>query len=297
MAESPSSTFARWVHVRWTWPGLHFKTALGLSLSTHVLIFCVGLGVWVSQNRVVKGAPIQIILVNTRSVQDSNERAQALAQTTLLGGGDLLSKSLASSPTERVAQMRMGLDHAPSQDPIRRLQAQERALITSLHEQLDHTPAFWERAPTQAQEQKRQALLKWLGQIQERIQEQNARPRRRYLSPSTQEVNYAQYYVGVKSKIEATGTRYFPQVAGHKLYGTLTMMLSINAAGEVLQSEVLQSSGSSELDKRALAIVRRGAPYGTFPSEVRRDADELAIVSVFHFTPDGLVSKDYTDEP
>ena len=280
----------------WSWPNLPFKTALGLSLSTHVLILCAGLGLWATQGRVVKGAPIQIILVNTRAVMDSNERAQALAQTTLLGGGDLLSKSLASSPTESVPQMRMGLDHAPSQDQIKRLEAQERALITSIQQQLERAPAFWERTPNPAQEQKRQAMLKWLGQIQERIQEQNARPKRRYLSPSTKEVNYAQYYVGVKSKIEATGTQFFPQVAGRKLYGSLTMMMSINAHGEVVQSEVLQSSGSGELDRRALAIVRRGAPYGEFPIEVRRDADELAIVSVFHFTPDGLVSKEFADE-
>jgi len=280
----------------WSWPLMPFKTALGLSLSTHVLILCAGLGLWATQGRVVKGAPIQIILVNTRAVMDSNERAQALAQTTLQGGGDLLTKSIASSPTESVPQMRMGLDHAPSHDQIKRLEAQERALITSIQQQLERAPAFWERTPNPAQEQKRQAMLKWLGQIQERIQEQNARPKRRYLSPSTKEVNYAQYYVGVKSKIEATGTQFFPQVAGRKLYGTLTMMMSINAHGEVVQSEVLQSSGSGELDRRALAIVRRGAPYGEFPSEVRRDADELAIVSVFHFTPDGLVSKEFVDE-
>ncbi len=296
MAFMQSSIDVSRTRLGWSWPNLPFKTALGLSLSTHVLILCAGLGLWATQGRVVKGAPIQIILVNTRAVMDSNERAQALAQTTLLGGGDLLSKSLASSPTESVPQMRMGLDHAPSQDQIKRLEAQERALITSIQQQLERAPAFWERTPNPAQEQKRQAMLKWLGQIQERIQEQNARPKRRYLSPSTKEVNYAQYYVGVKSKIEATGTQFFPQVAGRKLYGSLTMMMSINAHGEVVQSEVLQSSGSGELDRRALAIVRRGAPYGEFPIEVRRDADELAIVSVFHFTPDGLVSKEFADE-
>ena len=296
MAYMQSSIEVSRTRLGWSWPNLPFKTALGLSLSTHVLILCAGLGLWATQGRVVKGAPIQIILVNTRAVMDSNERAQALAQTTLQGGGDLLSKSLASSPTESVPQMRMGLDHAPSQDQIKRLEAQERALITSIQQQLERAPAFWERTPNPAQEQKRQAMLKWLGQIQERIQEQNARPKRRYLSPSTKEVNYAQYYVGVKSKIEATGTQFFPQVAGRKLYGSLTMMMSINAHGEVVQSEVLQSSGSGELDRRALAIVRRGAPYGEFPIEVRRDADELAIVSVFHFTPDGLVSKEFADE-
>ena len=296
MAFMQSSIDVSRTRLGWSWPNLPFKTALGLSLSTHVLILCAGLGLWATQGRVVKGAPIQIILVNTQAVMDSNERAQALAQTTLLGGGDLLSKSLASSPTESVPQMRMGLDHAPSQDQIKRLEAQERALITSIQQQLERAPAFWERTPNPAQEQKRQAMLKWLGQIQERIQEQNARPKRRYLSPSTKEVNYAQYYVGVKSKIEATGTQFFPQVAGRKLYGSLTMMMSINAHGEVVQSEVLQSSGSGELDRRALAIVRRGAPYGEFPIEVRRDADELAIVSVFHFTPDGLVSKEFADE-
>jgi periplasmic protein TonB len=296
MALSQSTLNAGDAFMGLSWPSLPFRTALGLSLSAHMLVLCAGLGLWASQNRVVKGAPIQIILVNTQSVKDSNERAQALAQTTLQGGGDLLSKSLASSPSERVAQMQMGMDHAPNQEQIKRLEQEERALITSLHNQLERAPHFWERAPDKAQEEKRQALLKWLGQIEERIQEQNARPKRRFLSPSTKEVNYAKYYVGVKSKIEATGTRFFPQASGHKLYGTLTMMMSINALGEVVQSEVLQSSGSQELDRRALAIVRRGAPYGEFPLEVHREADELAIVSVFHFTPDGLLSKEFVDE-
>jgi protein TonB len=45
-----------------------------------------------------------------------------------------------------------------------------------------------------------------------------------------------------------------------------------------------RSSGNSELDRQALAIVRASAPFGPFPVEMRNQIDVLDWVSTFEFT-------------
>jgi len=72
-------------------------------------------------------------------------------------------------------------------------------------------------------EEKRKALVKILAEIEKRINEENARPKKRYISPATREAVYAVYYDGLRRKIEQRGTSNFPEAAGRKLYGELTM--------------------------------------------------------------------------
>ena len=67
------------------------------------------------------------------------------------------------------------------------------------------------------------------------------------------------------------------------------MLITIDAEGRVLDTEVVRGSGSKVLDRRAVAIVHAAAPYGRFNSAMRKQADQLAIPSRFRFTrEDGL---------
>ena len=111
-----------------------------------------------------------------------------------------------------------------------------------------------------------------LAEIERRINEENARPKKRYISPSTREEVYAIYYDGLRRKIEDKGTHNFPEVAGRKLYGELTMVVTVNFDGKVLDTEVVETSGTLALDRRApdhrargravRAVQRRDAPQG-----------------------------------
>ena len=123
-----------------------------------------------------------------------------------------------------------------------------------------------------------------LAQIEKRINEENARPKKRYISPATREEVYAIYYDQLRRKIEDRGTRNFPENQGKKLYGELTMLITIDADGRVLDTEVVRGSGSKVLDRRAVAIVHAAAPYGRFNAAMRKQADQLAIPSRFRFT-------------
>jgi protein TonB len=75
-------------------------------------------------------------------------------------------------------------------------------------------------------------------------------------------------------------------MSGKKLYGVLTMIVTVNSKGNVIDAEMIESSGSSALDARAQEIARTSGPFGPFSEAMRRSADQLAIVSRFHFARD-----------
>ena len=62
------------------------------------------------------------------------------------------------------------------------------------------------------------------------------------------------------------------------------MNVTVDAAGRVVDTEVVRPSSSKVLDRRAVAIVRAAAPFGPFNAAMRRRADQLVITSRFKFT-------------
>lgn len=146
------------------------------------------------------------------------------------------------------------------------------------------------------QEEKRRQLVKILAEIEKRINEENARPKKRYISPATREEVYAIYYDELRRKIEDRGTTNFPEQAGKKLYGELTMVLTVNFDGKVLDTEVVQTSGSLTLDRRAQTIVRSSGPFGAFSDAMRRKADQIVVVSRFRFTRDDTLETRLTGQ-
>jgi protein TonB len=134
------------------------------------------------------------------------------------------------------------------------------------------------------QEERRRQLVDVLAEIEKRINDENARPKKRYISPATREEVYAIYYDQLRRKVEERGTRNFPENQGRKLYGELVMNVTVDADGRVIDTEVLRGSGSKVLDRRAVAIVAAAAPFGRFSAAMRQKADQLVITSRFRFT-------------
>jgi TonB family protein len=146
------------------------------------------------------------------------------------------------------------------------------------------TPA--ERAE---QEKKRREMLKLLAKIENRINAENARPRKRFLSPAVKEASYALYYDAMRQAIEARGTAHFPEKGGQKLYGSLTMVITVDHRGTVLDAEVVKASGKPDLDRRAQEIARKAGPFGAFTADMRKTVDQLVVVSRFTFTQDATL--------
>lgn len=263
--------------------------ALFGSLAFHALLLTVRFVDPEAFNRVFEDTPLEVVLVNARS-STPPEKAQAIAQVNLAGGGNV-EKGRATSPLPPAELTNLGDSAEAAQRRLRALQREQSELLTQIKRSLAALPPpEQERQPGEQQpetvEERRQQLLKMLAEIEKRIYEENARPKRRYISPSTREAVYAMYYDRLRQRIETRGTQSFPEYQGQKLYGELTMVLTVDAQGRLLETEVAQRSASPQLDRRAEAIVRAAAPFGAFPAEMRAQADQVVVVSRFRFTRD-----------
>ena len=123
------------------------------------------------------------------------------------------------------------------------------------------------------QEERRKHLSQMLAEIERAVKEENSRPKKRFISPATREEMYALYYDTVRRKIKARGTSNFPEINGRKLYGELTMMITVNHDGRVFDTEVVESSGNRHLDRLAEAIAQSSGPFESFGLAMRNRAD------------------------
>lgn len=261
--------------------------ALIISVGVHAALLTLRFVNPESFNRVFQDTPLEVILVNSRS-GEAPTKAQAIAQANLAGGGDAL-QGRATSPLPPSAQLATGNASEESQRQIEQLQQAQQQLLAHLRREMALLPQPEPKRDAgtpeaRAQEERRRELIQLLAEIEKRINEENARPKKRYISPATREEVYAQYYDQLRRKIEDRGTRNFPEQHGKKLYGELTMNVTIDAEGRVIETEILRRSQSAVLDNRAVAIVRAAAPFGPFTSAMRRKADQLVITSRFRFT-------------
>ena len=264
------------------------QIALGISVAVHAALLTVRFVDPEGFNRVFQDTPLEVILVNAKS-NDRPDKAQAIAQASLAGGGDV-EKGRATSPLPSMQQARIGDTPEKDEQMIEALKERQSQILAQVRQQLASMPppdlqAVNPSPESVEREQRRQLLTKLLAEIEKRINEENARPRKRYISPATREEVYAIYYDELRRRIEGRGTTNFPEVAGRKLYGELTMVITVNHTGAVLDTEVVQTSGTLTLDRRAESIVR-SLKFGKFNEAMRRRADQIVVVSRFRFTRD-----------
>jgi len=245
-----------------------------------------------SFNRAFSETPLEVILVNARSTE-APAQAQAIAQANLAGGGDAAS-GRATSPLPSAPSTQAGDAAEDAKNRIDELQQEQQQLLSQIRREIAALPPPDPRRDAgnpqeREQEERRRQLLKLLAEIEKRINDENARPKKRYISPATREEVYATYYDALRRRIEERGTRDFPELKGKKLYGELTMNLTVDAAGRVVDADIVRPSESRRLDQQALAIVQAAAPFGRFSPAMRAQADQIVVTSRFRFTrEDGL---------
>ena len=274
------------------------QLALGVSVLLHALLLAVR---WVDPaqfDRIFQDTPLEVILVNSKA-NERPDQAKAIAQFSLAGGGDLdqgraSSPLPPSSPLSPSAPTDLSDPAEAIQRKIESMQAQQMQLLTQLKKQLSAMPppvvAKMAQDPVQAErEEKRRQLMNILAEIEKRISTESERPKKRYISPATREDVYALYYDRLRRKIERQGTTSFPALAGQKLYGELMMALTVNVNGQLMATEVMQTSGNLTLDRQAQSIALRSAPFGHFTPEMRRQVDQIVVVSRFTFMRDNTL--------
>ncbi|RTL31640.1 MAG: energy transducer TonB [Burkholderiales bacterium] len=262
------------------------QICLGVSALLHIGLFSFRFIDPEGFNRTFKDTPLEVILVNAGS-EAKPDKAQALAQQNLAGGGE--STGRATSPLPPSPEAETGDAMEQTARMIEQMQQEQQQLLTQVKGELSALPPPQPRAKAEteqsrADEERRRQLTKLLAEIEKRIREENERPKKRYISPATMKSADALYYSQFRTQVERAGTEHFPTLNGQKLYGELVMEVWLNRQGKVVDAIITQPSRSKQLDKRARAIVTAAGPFGAVPPEVIAGKDLLLISSRFRFT-------------
>lgn len=237
---------------------------------------------------------LEVILVNAKHAKRPI-KADAVANADLDGGGNA-DAGRAKSPLPNMKRMDTGDSVKATQRRIAELVEQQENLLTQVRRKsLFTAPRVTEKdKPDPVRTgldmlETSKAIARREAEITQKIEDENKRPKKTYITPSTIGVGYAQYYKEMSHRIEQIGTLNFPQRDGRKLYGEVVLSIPIFQDGSIYEKDggvrVERSSGNPALDKAALAIARRSAPFGRFPprmlSHERNDLWE--IMTTFKF--------------
>jgi protein TonB len=264
---------------RYAWQRYPLRMALCISIVIHLIFLSFRWGIGEIQSRRLN-TPLSVVLVNSANPVPPKQ-ANKLAQADLSGGG--ASDNQDATATHRA---RLGT-HAQ----VEILEKQQKQMLAKLEAERNLGGGRKSGEEKQVSEQ----FNSLEAELAKRLQANGRESRRKVLTgASTKAVAFAQYYDAMRTKIEAYGSTFFPRANGRPLYGSLVIVVSVDAQGRITNNpqgkdglSIGRSSGNPELDRQALAIVRASAPFGPFSAEMRKQIDVLDWVSTFEFTRDG----------
>jgi protein TonB len=278
---------------------LTFTIAIIASLLVHVVVLLIHFVDPPPLPPVPVDPGLDVILVNAKH-DKAPVKAQALAQANLDGGGDA-DEGHAKSPLPDMHTSEDGDAIRKTQRHIEELENLQKNLLSQTKDKNFRVSNALDKNKTQTDQpvingqddtDTTKAITRLAAEIAQTIENQNKRPRKTFITPSTKAVGYAMYYKSMQKRIEDMGTMQFPEKNGKKLYGELIVYIPIFQDGSIYEKEggprIEKSSGNASLDKAALRIVRHAAPFGNFPQNMRSsDKDDLWIVITrFKFTHD-----------
>nr|WP_233410644.1 TonB family protein [Rugamonas sp. CCM 8940] len=246
---------------------------------------------------------LEVILVNAKH-HKAPLKADALAQANLDGGGTVDS-GRSKSPLPDMRKVETGDSVKAAKRRISELEQKQSELLTQTGK-----PTAFAAAPLTEKSlpdptpngadllESSKAIARMSAEISETIEDQNKRPKKTFVTPSTRGVGYAIYYKTMQKRIEDVGTLNFPQQNGRKLYGQLVISIPVFQDGTIYQrdggAKIDRSSGNAALDAAALNIVRRSAPFGKFPPNMlSNEKDDLwVIITTFKFTREDRLQAD-----
>ncbi len=268
--------------------------ALGVSVLAHAGLLALRFAAPDAFRQQPADPGLEVILVNAKHAK-APVKADALAQANLEGGGSA-DAGRARSPLPDLRKVENGESIKALQRRIAELEQQQQNVLTRVRSSSFHAPPKTEqdkpdptRLGADALDTSR-AISRAAAEVIERIEDQNKRPKRTQITPSTRQVGYALYYKEMQKRIEEVGTLNFPQQNGKKLYGELVVYIPVFQDGTIYTKDggprVERSSGNPALDAAALRIVRQAAPFGNFPANMRTQGkDDLwEVITRFRFT-------------
>lgn len=268
---------------------------LALALIVHgVLILGIG---FTHEDPAPVVPTLDVILTQTRS-DAAPEHADFLSQSNQIGGGNSdralrpreAQLGIVARTTPGIAQQLL-IKQAPPPQP-----EQTQRLLTSTHAQRNVAP------PQEAQPSTDVPLpighdltemdLQMARKAAEIAREQQLyakRPKRKFISASTQQYEYADYMGRYVARIERIGNLNYPDAARRRnLSGRVVLTVAVRRDGSVESIDMVQSSGIPVLDEAAKQSVRLAVPFPPLPP-TRENIDVLNITRTWDWLPDSTL--------
>lgn len=248
-------------------------------------------------------APLEVVLVNSKSASKPN-KADALAQANLDGGGNTDDKRRAKSPFPLLPEHEQSLDAVNARQKVEQLEQEQKRLMTAIKSKKTvNQPDPRSERLEQKQEIPNAAdlahlspeILRLEAQVDKDHKAYQERPKRNFIGARTKETRFAYYVESWRAKIERIGNLNYPAAAKReKLYGELRLTVGIKTDGSIESIEINHSSGKKILDQAAINIVKLAGQNGfsPLPPDISRDTDILYITRTWIFTrSDELISQ------
>jgi protein TonB len=229
-----------------------------------------------------------------------NEKPDYLADRAQQASGTELEKSVLSAPEiseyQDIEAAEVSKQQQIQQNEASQAHDADRLFTTDdvdFEMQRDQR-AEHEEENQQQDEQNEQARLGELASLAAKLDEAKKeaakKPRvRRITAVSTKRAMDALYLLKWERKIERIGNQHYPQEArSQKLYGNLSLLVTVLPNGSVETVKILKSSGHRVLDDAAMDIVRMAAPFDNFSGEMAKELDKLEIVRTWSFEKNRL---------
>ncbi|UHQ25136.1 energy transducer TonB [Lysobacter sp. 5GHs7-4] len=269
-----------------------------LSLLVHG-VFVLGVGYALEQAAPVMPT-LDVILTQTQTAL-TPKQADFMAQANNQGGGE---HDKSSRPRENQS------GPAPQPEPgvaARALQAQspspapppQARVISSSRGEYQTTRAVATTPPSeqplplgQEKIERDIRMARLAAEIHLRSERYAKRPKRKFVSASTQEYAWAGYLRGWVDRVERVGNLNYPDEARRRrLQGQVVISVAVRRNGSVERADIVQSSGIPLLDASALRIARLAEPYPPLP-HTDEDPDILHVTRTWQFLPDGALVDD-----
>lgn len=268
-------------------PATPERRLFATSLLAVVLLLVLVLGVGFARDDAAPVTPtLEVILTETRS-EEAPERADFLAQARQRGGGEhdepQRPREPVSAPVPRPEQ---GLAPVPirAQSPPAQA-AQPLSLLVSRSPGAEPVPIEPPRpetppSPLPLAEQRleqRIEMARLAAEIERRQAQYAQRPKRKFVSASTEEYAFAHYLRQWVERVERVGNANYPERArAERLEDRLVMTVAVRRDGSV-ESVVLNTPSRYEiLNQAARRIVDLAAPYPPLP----RTADAIDVLHI-----------------
>ena len=269
------------------------KVSFALSLLIHLVIL-FGISFTLPDlSKMLAQQPLEVTLVIAKT-QARPQKADALAQANLDGGGNTDAKRRARNPLPLPPEDKQGAELALAQKRVEQLEHQAKQLMTQPKSKASVQSVPEVPQPKQQEQASPDAadivargleIARLEAQIAREWENYQQRPRRRFIGARTQEYRFAAYIEDWRAKVERVGEFNYPQAArDQKIYGSLVVTVSIKSDGSLERVEVNRSSGQRILDAAALRIVQLAAPYAPFPADIAKDTDIIHITRTWIFT-------------